>query len=376
MSVSTERLAAALARSAATAAFDGDQLSVLAARSGEETHSQGDVVLREGQRSERLFLLEEGRIEVRKSGDAPGESFVIVELGPGALFGDMSFLDGRPASATLTALTPARLLSVERAALTGGSPAERDTYEAVLRALATLNVERLRAQNESQVRALRAELESTKTKNQAAQFLTLIVIVFGIQNVAGVLLSDRVDVDHPSYEWGMLLTFLVPSLYFVRRFGWTAADIGITTRRWRRSLIEAAALAPLLVAGVIGAVAAMRSAGVLPADQPLLSGALVTERPWEIGAYVLHAGLQELGSRGIFQGSLQRFLGPERGVEAVLVISAMFGILHLHLGLPMVALSLVGSLFFGLLYLRHGTLIGVTFLHYVVGMVAELLDLM
>ena len=353
------------------------QVDLLVSLGVESQHDAGELVLREGQTSDRLFLIAEGRIEVEKLDEQSGRAFRIGELGPGDLFGDMSFLDGQPASATIRAAEPTRLLSIRREAFEGGDHARRDAFEAVLRAVAALNVTRLRTQNEAHVASLRAELDSSRIKNEAAQFLILIVIVFGIQNFTGVLIRAlSVDTNNPLYEYGMLLVFLLPSLYFARRFGYTWEQMGVTTRNWKRSLLESAWIAPLLVVGLASTVALLRRNGALPADAPLFSGRLLHERPWEPVAYLAHAGLQELGSRGIFQGSLQRFLGAGQGLRAVLVTSLMFGILHLHLGMTMAVMAFVGSSFFGYLYLRHGTLLGVTLLHYLVGMLLELGGLM
>jgi membrane protease YdiL (CAAX protease family) len=63
-------------------------------------------------------------------------------------------------------------------------------------------------------------------------------------------------------------------------------------------------------------------------------------------------------------------------VRAVLVVSLMFAILHLHLGLVFVSMVLVGSLFFGMLYLRHGTLVGVIIVHYILGILMQFLGFM
>ena len=54
----------------------------------------------------------------------------------------------------------------------------------------------------------------------------------------------------------------------------------------------------------------------------------------------------------------------------------MFGILHLHLGMAMVGIAFFGSLFFGFLYLRHRTLLGVVLLHYLTGIVVQLMGFM
>ncbi len=61
----------------------------------------GAVLMSEGTRSGRLFVLVEGRVEILR-----GETPVAVVSEPGSLFGEMSVLLDAPHTATVRALTP------------------------------------------------------------------------------------------------------------------------------------------------------------------------------------------------------------------------------------------------------------------------------
>ncbi len=63
----------------------------------------GEVVLREGERSGKLFILIEGAVEILK-----GDVQVNLVADPGALFGEMSVLLDAPQSATVRTLEPSR----------------------------------------------------------------------------------------------------------------------------------------------------------------------------------------------------------------------------------------------------------------------------
>jgi extracellular factor (EF) 3-hydroxypalmitic acid methyl ester biosynthesis protein len=72
---------------------------------GREWHSEpGAVILREGHRSEAVYVLINGRVAVEKERDGTG--VVLDELRPGAVFGEVSYLAGVPASASIVARTP------------------------------------------------------------------------------------------------------------------------------------------------------------------------------------------------------------------------------------------------------------------------------
>jgi CRP-like cAMP-binding protein len=66
----------------------------------------GQVLTREGLAGREAFVILEGEAEVSIGGKA------IARLGAGTFFGEMALLDSRPRSATVTAVTPMRLLLV------------------------------------------------------------------------------------------------------------------------------------------------------------------------------------------------------------------------------------------------------------------------
>jgi serine/threonine protein phosphatase PrpC len=76
-----------------------------------ERSGTGEVIVREGEASDSLYILVEGHLEVLR-----GDS-VIAELDKGSHFGEMALLSQRPRAATVRATTPSRLLVLDRAAV-------------------------------------------------------------------------------------------------------------------------------------------------------------------------------------------------------------------------------------------------------------------
>ena len=68
----------------------------------------GTVVLRPGERNRALYFVLSGALEVRLE----AASTVVSRIDAGECFGEMSLLDGQPASAFVTAAEPCELLSV------------------------------------------------------------------------------------------------------------------------------------------------------------------------------------------------------------------------------------------------------------------------
>jgi CRP-like cAMP-binding protein len=76
------------------------------------TCEQGTVLVQEGSRIETLFVVLSGVISVTIGGGAAQE---IARLGPGQIIGEMSFLEERPASASVRALEVSQVLALPRA---------------------------------------------------------------------------------------------------------------------------------------------------------------------------------------------------------------------------------------------------------------------
>ena len=70
--------------------------------SGQETYEAGEVIFKEGSYGKTVYLVSSGRVEVSKM--AGGKRVIVETLGPGAIFGMMTFIDPSPRSATAIAL--------------------------------------------------------------------------------------------------------------------------------------------------------------------------------------------------------------------------------------------------------------------------------
>jgi CRP-like cAMP-binding protein len=75
----------------------------------------GGLLVRAGDRSSDLFIITGGEYMVFD--DSKGEDFVLAILSRGDIFGEMSFLDGEPRSASVKAVTSSKALRMDRESL-------------------------------------------------------------------------------------------------------------------------------------------------------------------------------------------------------------------------------------------------------------------
>ncbi|NRQ34031.1 Crp/Fnr family transcriptional regulator [Nonomuraea sp. NN258] len=82
-----------------------EEIDALRAAGRPRRWERGTTVMTEGDTSDWVLLLTEGRVKV-SSHTTSGTEVVLAVRGPGALIGEMSAVDGSPRSATVTALEP------------------------------------------------------------------------------------------------------------------------------------------------------------------------------------------------------------------------------------------------------------------------------
>ncbi len=122
--------------------FSDADVDWLAAAGRAESHPPGSVLIREGQSPDSLFFVLDGNLAVTT---AASRDRVLALLGPGEIVGEMSYVDARPANATVSASEPARVLRIPREVVTAKLANDRDFATHFYRAVAVFLAHRLRS---------------------------------------------------------------------------------------------------------------------------------------------------------------------------------------------------------------------------------------
>src|SRR5262245_52228391 len=88
--------------------FSDEEIDWLAAAGRKETYRPGDVLIQEGRSPDSLFILLDGKLQVTAGKKA------VAALDSGEIVGELSYVDSRPASATVAAVAPSLVLRVPR----------------------------------------------------------------------------------------------------------------------------------------------------------------------------------------------------------------------------------------------------------------------
>ena len=110
------------------------ELRQLSERCVEQSFPSGEYVFTEGDQATKLYMLVEGTVQVlRKSGS--DKEIKVAELGPGEFFGELSFLDSEPRSASLKTTSPCKFLSISQKDFTDAAKYKSNILWCVLKAL-------------------------------------------------------------------------------------------------------------------------------------------------------------------------------------------------------------------------------------------------
>ena len=92
---------------------DGD-LEKLSAKLRERVYPPNTAIVREGASGDAMFIIKNGQVEIKKREQSLGIDLTIATLGPGACFGEMALLTGKPRSATVIAVAATELFVLEK----------------------------------------------------------------------------------------------------------------------------------------------------------------------------------------------------------------------------------------------------------------------
>lgn len=124
--------------------FSGQEIAKLLSVCRHKVYQEGQVVFGENLPDDcALFVAVQGGIRVSIAGK-DHQRFVIGNAGEGTIFGEMSFVDGQPRSATITATSPLTIVSMSRQAFESLAASDPAVALMIMRRLAHIISMRLR----------------------------------------------------------------------------------------------------------------------------------------------------------------------------------------------------------------------------------------
>ena len=81
-------------------------------------YKAGDIIVRQGDSGDCMFVIQEGEVEA--VAEADGKEYRLRTLGPNEFFGEMALFEKETRTATIRALQPTRVLTIDKKNFLGG----------------------------------------------------------------------------------------------------------------------------------------------------------------------------------------------------------------------------------------------------------------
>ncbi len=359
-----------------------EELSVLLSGSSYKMYGKDEVVLYENEYSRELYLILEGSVSISKKDESTGEEFSIATLQAGDHFGELSLVSEERRSATITTCESSIIVAIVFPEITKASLKKGHLTDFLFNLARELST-RLTVTNEITIRALKNELEEATFRWKLGLFSTSIIVMLAIYTISipfsdwlfdGFKYANRIH----SITW--LIVCSVVSVYFIKKNNLPKSFSGLTTKNWLKYSWEGIYLTiPAMLMYLFIKWLFLQYSKDFQHRQ-LLDGYYSFYRNGQLDIqiyflaftlYVLMSPLQELIARGCLQSSIQQFVigsnDDKKKWMAILVSNLLFASVHSHLRISFVLAAFLPGLFWGWLFHRQKSLIGVSVSHILLG---------
>ncbi|MCX4242992.1 cyclic nucleotide-binding domain-containing protein [Paraliomyxa miuraensis] len=362
-------------------AFDHDPLAQLAQRSQVVALEEGELLMVEGDMGDEFYFLLDGGLVIHRHNDEAEREFEIATIEAGEPIGEMRLFEAAPRSASVRAACPSTVLRITVLDFEGLAETN-PVFHRVEIELARRIVSRMRALGELTTATLGRERIAFRLRARASMLLINIVTILCVFAFTMNALKEL------RQEWPaeflvttiILLPITAALLVQLRVSRMPLSTVGVTTENWRKALRESvtfglsfAVLLVLFKGSFMLFHPAYANTPMFDIFGPLQHRTLYGGSHWltwsvDLLVYVIECPLQEFVARGVLQSTLERLLTVRyRTAVAIALSSVIFGTMHLFAE-PMDALAVtVPGIGFGWLFSRHGTLVGVTIAHIIIG---------
>jgi membrane protease YdiL (CAAX protease family) len=236
--------------------------------------------------------------------------------------------------------------------------------------------ERVKLTSANEVNALRVELQNSIMTSKANLFFSYIIGILCVYNLAIHTITNlSLDANRASLiSAGIIVLFSLALSVMIRHSQLPKSIFGLTLKNWRRAVGESLGWSVGIIAVMILVKWILITYVARYQALPLFDFTFTQQKYLGLNflLYGLHSPIQEFIARGVLQGSLSHFFkGNHVTLRANLISNALFSATHVHLlGGLLGAIVFVPGLFWGWLYSRHQTLIGVSLSHILIGWTA------
>ncbi len=346
----------------------------------------GRILLEEGARNAgKIYIVLDGQVAITKQGMSPLENYPadyeLAVLRRSEIFGEVSFVDGKPSSVSFMAKTDVTLAVVDLSA-----SKRRITIRRVREVVAgKLRHHIARQADESvnlRMNTLQLENQLSAYRNGVGHIVVTTLCLLSFYTLTLSFLPGFRSIAHANFALSplIILLFALTFIPVMATSGFPGRFFGLQLDNWRPALslsLKASAvfLLALLLAKwiLIGTSPSFANASVL-ANADIEVGHRVTPAAswyWiALAVYMLLTPMQEFVARSGIQAPLNAFLhGSEakRRWISILASNLVFSAAHAHISLAFAIAAFLPGLLWGWLFAKTNSLLAATVSHLIVG---------
>lgn len=356
------------------AGFSEDDLKKILPFIRFQVFRENQWLIKEGDIGHHLYIIKTGYVEVIKKGKEEGLVPRLDIIGPGGWVGEMAHFEKEKRTASIRSLDRVEAFVFLLDELLS-SPVGELYHSKLLGNLAKRINQRLRKTNETLVNELTKRLKVTKANNQISSALIHMMVLLAIfMNVIKYLAvhDEEFFIFNTYFPLLMIIIFGASSAWLIKETGYPLSFYGLTLEKWKRHAWEGFVFTlPFLALVVLIKFVLIKNISVF-AELPLFvfvgPGQSLTSYLWILGVYLLLTPAQELIARGFLQSCLRNFFhGRYKIFFAIFMANVFFEMVHIVHALSFAVSAFCFGLFWGYLYERQKSLIGVSVSHALLG---------
>jgi CRP-like cAMP-binding protein/membrane protease YdiL (CAAX protease family) len=346
----------------------------------------GCVILQEGARNPgKIYIIVDGQVALTKEGLCPLEREpTAYELGivrRGEIFGELSFVDGKPSALSFVAKTETLLAVVDLSASRRRSTTRRlrDVVANKLRHHLTRHADESVA---LRVNSLQLENEFAAYRNGVGHIVVATLCLLSFYTLTLSFLPKFKSLAHANFVLSplMILLFGLCFIPIIATSGFPLRFFGLRLDNWRPALALSLRASLFFLLLFVAAKWVLISTSQSFADVPLIdsadvemSGRSVSMTAWywlALAMYLLLTPLQEFVARSGIQAPLHAFLhGSEmkRRWVSILASNLVFAAAHAHISLAFAIAAFLPGMLWGWIFARTNSLLAATASHLLVG---------
>ena len=346
----------------------------------------GRVILPEGTRNPgKIYIVMDGQVALTKEGLCPIESeptcYELGTLRRGEIFGELSFVDGKPSAVSFMAKSEITVAVVD---LSGSR--RRSTTRRLRDVVANkLRHHLTRHADESvmlRVNTLQLENEFAAYRNGVGHIVVATLCLLSFYTLASSFLPSFKSLAHVNFVLSPLMILLFGLCFapIIATSGFPLKFFGLRFDNWRSALSYSLQASLFFLVLFVAAKWVLINTSESFAGVPLIdsadievSGHPVTLTAWywlALAVYLLLTPLQEFVARSGIQAPLYAFLhGSElkRRWVSILASNFVFAAAHAHISLAFAIAAFLPGILWGWIFARTNSLMAATVSHLLIG---------